>query len=184
MFIASASQCHSHPHCLEPPSLKEQQPPHSPQKSTKSRTDWRNQSKVFSPPSSSPLPFYHFNVKTVLSVNTDFKRTICKEVIGKYASPSTMNGEYWSPWGLETMVLIWKNVPRVIQGGCRFCKYKPNSLTVSFPSEISIDMRLVGLMLLSIFLHCAPFVPYIHRLRKVLGRAPELWLFNGKDSLL
>lgn len=73
----------------------------------------------------------------------------------------------------------------VIQGGyCRFCKYKPNSFTVSFPSEISIDMRLVGLMLLSIFLHCAPFVPYIHRLRKVLGRAPELWLFNGKDSLL
>lgn len=130
-----------------------------------------------------PPPF-HSTISTVLSVNTDFKRTICKEVIGKYASPSTMNGEYWSPWGLETMVLIWKNVPRVIRGGCRFCKYKPNSLTVSFPSEISIDMRLVGLMLLSIFLHCAPFVPYAHRLRKALGRAPELWLFNGKDSLL
>lgn len=66
VFIASASQCHSHSHCLEPSSLKEQPPPISPQKFTKSRTDQGSQSNVSSPPSLC-LPFCHFNVKTLLS---------------------------------------------------------------------------------------------------------------------
>lgn len=45
---------------------------------------------------------------------------------------------------------------------------------MSFSSEISVDMRLVGLTLLSVFVHCASIVPCVHRLKKVLGRAPEL----------
>lgn len=69
LCVCRARQCHSHPHCLQPPSLKEHEPAISPQKFTKSRTDQESQSKCPAKgsvqPSSLCLPFC-FHVKTLL----------------------------------------------------------------------------------------------------------------------